>query len=294
VARKAERDDAAEIEATRRHYGIICEEATAAPGDSAPALPAPIGIKKGGLTDAQRAELAESVEASFAKSGPLCPVTLLPSEAPAVPAPGEAPEVGAEYDDEASDLRNEVARLKEELARVTKKKAHVGNASGEEEWYTPIEIINAAREVMGCIDLDPASCATANEKVGASRYFTKEEDGPAQEWRGNVWMNPPYAAVPIARFAKKLREEFEAGRVSSAVVLVNNATETKWFADFISCASAVCFPGSRVHFWHPDRPDASPLQGQAILYLGPSRESFEVTFSRFGWVAFIVKNRGAK
>lgn len=59
------------------------------------------------------------------------------------------------------------------------------------EHYTPVEYIEAARYVLGRIDLDPASCARANETVRASTYYTKEDDGLTQTWFGNVYLNPP-------------------------------------------------------------------------------------------------------
>jgi hypothetical protein len=43
----------------------------------------------------------------------------------------------------------------------------------------------------GDIDLDPASCAEANERVRAKQYFTKDMDGLKQDWTGSVFLNPP-------------------------------------------------------------------------------------------------------
>jgi ParB family chromosome partitioning protein len=172
---------------------------------------------------------------------------------------------------------------------LTKRKhPHVAHNSGDHEWYTPEEYVRAARLVLGGIDLDPASTAVANEVIRATVFFSAEADGLARDWSGRVWLNPPYAADLVAKFAEKLAASFEAGLVTAALVLVNNATETRWFQRLWSVASAVCFPLGRVKFWHP-RKVATPLQGQAVLYLGPAADAFVSEFSRFGAVARVAR-----
>lgn len=162
---------------------------------------------------------------------------------------------------------------------------HVSYNSGNNEWYTPKEYIEAARFVLGGIDLDPASSQAANEVVRASVFYTVEDDGLSRDWRGRVWMNPPYSEDLIGKFAGKLADHFAAGDVTAAIVLVNNATETRWFRRLIEVASAVVFPSSRVRFWRPDGKTAGPLQGQALIYMGEHPQKFREGFGSFGWGA---------
>ena len=163
------------------------------------------------------------------------------------------------------------------------KAVHVSHNSGENEWYTPAQFLEAARDVLGGFDLDPASSEIANRTVRASRIFTAQDDGLAQEWPiGSIWMNPPYAQPLMGQFADKFASEIRRG--STGIVLVNNATETAWFQSIAAECSAICFPKTRIKFLDPQGNPGAPLQGQAIFYCGPRGDEFVAAFSQFGLV----------
>ena len=188
-----------------------------------------------------------------------------------------------------------LASCREEQREITQagllniaKGCHVSANSGENEWYTPPEYIEAARDVMGSIELDPASCETAQANVKAKRFCTADDDGLTKKWTGNVWLNPPYSKDLIGQFAAKVVAE--SGRMRQAIVLVNNATDTAWFHELASVASAVCFLRGRVKFLdRTGKPANTPVQGQAVLYVGPDVERFRSRFSAFGFVVVPVR-----
>ena len=162
---------------------------------------------------------------------------------------------------------------------------HVVNNSGNNEWYTPPDIIERARRAMGGIDLDPASSDVAQRTVQAGRYRTAEDNGLACEWKGNIFLNPPYSSDLIGQFCHHLVREYVAGRMKSACVLVNNATETGWWEKLSEVATAVCLINRRVRFLDvTGKPTGAPLQGQAVLFVGEDTESFEREFKPLGRV----------
>jgi hypothetical protein len=137
---------------------------------------------------------------------------------------------------------------------------------------------------MGSIDCDPASSDAAQQLVQARVYYTQARDGLAASarWQGNVWLNPPYRYPLIAQFLERLWREHTVQHVPQAIILVNNATETKWFQTAMQHAQAACFPKGRIQFVSRHREASSPLQDQTFFYLGPRLAAFLKEFHPFG------------
>lgn len=158
-----------------------------------------------------------------------------------------------------------------------------GNLKGEYEWYTPGAIIEAARSLMGAIDLDPASCELANEVVRATEFFSEEDNGLEKEWKGRIFVNPPFAHPTVKFFAEKLLDSFGTGDVKQAVWLSNACVDVGWWQDLASIG-VTCFHRGRIKFYGPDGAVQPPTLGQSIIYLGDNSTKFAKEFTAFGVV----------
>lgn len=161
-------------------------------------------------------------------------------------------------------------------------------SSETNEWYTPAHIIDLAREVLGEIDLDPASCADANRTIRASAYYDQDLNGLAQPWEGRVWLNPPYGKTGGRSnqdiWAEKLIAEYEGGNTDAAMLLVKAALGYAWF-ERLWYAYPTCFVRERLYFTAEDGSgDGQAKAATAILYFGRDVKTFKRVFSTIGRV----------
>lgn len=189
-------------------------------------------------------------------------------------------------DDDLIDLQRQADEADEVLSRkelVTRPRGKlISQSGGSEHWYTPLPRIEAARDVMGGIDLDPASSEIANRTVRASRFYTEQDDGLKQPWKGRVWMNPPYGAQ-AGQFVECLAEHIALRMVSAAVVLVSlHAMSASWFDPLYD--GILCVTTGRVRFTDIEGNPGSPTFGSVFAYLGPDPHRFAKTFSQFGHI----------
>lgn len=106
------------------------------------------------------------------------------------------------------------------------------------DWYTPKWIFD---DLGVEFDLDPCSPEGGVPWIPAKKHYSEKDDGLAQNWNGNVWLNPPYGKY-TGLWLKKMNEH------RHGISLVFSRTDCKWFHDYVTNADAILFMKGRISF----------------------------------------------
>lgn len=166
----------------------------------------------------------------------------------------------------------------------------INQDSGKVEYYTPYWIIEAARSVMGSIDLDPASSEMANETVKATKYLTISDNGFTYLWKGNVWLNHPFSKKYNAQWINTLIHEYAVGRVKQACCITFASTSEKWFQPLMQYPQ--CYFNKRVNYIDglTGKEVKGVTKGSVVTYLGPNVQKFYEVFKQYGNVMIPAKD----
>lgn len=159
----------------------------------------------------------------------------------------------------------------------------INQDSGNTEWYTPLEIVDLARQTMGGIDLDPFSSTVANLEIKAKYYYNRWQNGLEQPWFGNVWMNHPFSRTMNKLCIDKLVSEYNKENIKQACCITYASTSEEWFRPLLQYPQ--CFIHGRTNYLLPDGTKKKGVtKGSVVTYLGDDPFTFELYFSQIGTV----------
>lgn len=196
---------------------------------------------------------------------------------------------------------------------MTKSQSFALHTSSESnEWYTPPEYIELARNTLGTIDLDPASCDFAQEWIQANTYYTKETNGLLHNWSGKVFVNPPYGEIPRKDgggnpiplpdwyvdtcqslglplntknqelWSRFLEREYYRESVDEAILLVRAAFGYNW-VNYLLRSYPCVTTWDRIRFINQKGRKAKAKVSTNFFYFGPDVETFLYNFEQVGF-----------
>jgi hypothetical protein len=183
------------------------------------------------------------------------------------------------------------------------------HSSVKNEHYTPQWLIESCREVLEWFDLDPASDAFGNQRIGATRFLSKDDNSLDQEtpWDGRVFLNPPGGRVPgstmslpglfwrklmdsHARFAINAtlyprREPVGVGAFCWIGFTVEQLAVLQKYASLSPLDFSVCVFKERIAFDTCEgESQDQPTHANFVCYAGTRQPVFEGVFSKYGKV----------
>ena len=135
--------------------------------------------------------------------------------------------------------------------------------SNKNYWETPREFFGKLNREFN-FELDVAS---NGDNAKCERYFTELENGLEQDWRGNVFCNPPYGRE-IGDWVKKAYDESLVNTNGVIVLLIPARTDTRYWHDYIfNKASEIRFLKGRLKFeLNGVSKQSAPFPSAVVIY----------------------------
>ena len=171
---------------------------------------------------------------------------------------------------------------------------NVQHSAESASWYTPSDIVEAARAALGgVIDFDPASSDLANTVVKARQFACEgadELDGFMHQWRGRVFLNPP---TPPREWWERLMRDVLTGDVTRAVFIAYSLEQLQQSQVWREKSGLptmldwpICIPRRRIAYLRGVDgklvKGAQPPHASAIVGVNIARSDFAAAFSAIG------------
>lgn len=126
-------------------------------------------------------------------------------------------------------------------------------------WATPQSFFDTLDEEFH-FEMDVAA---SPENAKCPCFYTSENDGLKQPWKGRVWCNPPYGRT-IGQWVEKAAYEFSVHGPDLIVMLLPARTDTKWFHDYIYGKREIRFVRGRLKFGGSQ--NSAPFPSMVVIW----------------------------
>lgn len=154
-------------------------------------------------------------------------------------------------------------------------------AASVQDYFTPSELVDAAREAMGDIDLDAASHWIANRTHRIPDFFDVNRSAFDNPWHGRVWLNPPYG--DNAPWFREIERYVKCGQVTQLCMLSPVWAFTTGLArPVVDLSSAFVLLSPTPKFWGNSQGRTGTNNPHGVLYVGPRRTEFLRAYASHG------------
>lgn len=137
--------------------------------------------------------------------------------------------------------------------------SHWETSGASDEWYTPQAVFDA----LGCYFTMDVAHPDSRDVCRVPAHEVISRDSLSRDWRGLVWMNPPFGA---RNGIKPWLDKFIAH--GNGIALTPDRTSAPWFQAALPNMDAVLFT-RKIRFIRPDGSEGkAPSNGTALMAIG--------------------------